>query len=96
MNQEAVLRHLSVSSPATYRIIMQGGLDESWSSRIGMRVRAGLDADRIPITTLTGEVIDQAMLLGVLNYVYDLGLPIIRVEWMDADNDNVPSERYTS
>lgn len=53
-----------------------------------MKVALMLDADQRPVTTLTGVVTDQAMLLGVLNYVYDLGMPIIHVEWLDADRGN--------
>jgi hypothetical protein len=50
-----------------------------------MQVSVTLDSEQRPVTTLTGEVMDQAMLLGVLNYVYDLGMPIILVECLDAD-----------
>ena len=79
-----LMRHLSVSSPALYRITLKGGLDETWSTTLGMKVSTTRDSDQHPVTTLTGEVIDQAMLLGVLNYVYDLGMPIMLVEWLDA------------
>jgi hypothetical protein len=37
-------------------------------------------ASQQPVTTLTGEVIDQASLLGVLNTLYDMGFPLLRVE----------------
>ena len=80
------MRHLTISSPANYRITVHGSLDENWSSRIGMNIQVKLDADRHPVTTLTGEVLDQAMLLGVLNYVYDLGMPIAKVEWINMDS----------
>ncbi len=79
------MRHLSISSPAQYTITLNGSLDENWSSRVGMKVKVRHDADRYPVTILTGEVLDQAMLMGVLNYVYDLGMPIIKVEWLDSD-----------
>lgn len=36
-----------------------------------------------PVTTLTGEVRDQAALLGVLNALYDMGCPLLRVERLD-------------
>lgn len=78
------MRQLTISSPAWYCITVNGSLDETWSSRVGMQVNIKLDTERNPVTTLTGEVLDQAMLLGVLNYVYDLGMPIIRVEWMES------------
>ncbi len=81
-----MVSQLSISSPAQYRIAVQGSLDENWSATLGMRVAVGHDRDKHPVTTLTGEVVDQAMLLGVLNYVLDLGMPIILVQWLDADD----------
>jgi hypothetical protein len=78
--------HLSISTPAHYRIAVQGGLDENWSATLGMKVAVGRDREQHPVTTLTGEVLDQGMLLGVLNYVLDLGMPIILVQWLDADD----------
>ena len=33
-----------------------------------------------PVTTLTGEVTDQAALLGMLNTLYDMGFPLLKVE----------------
>jgi hypothetical protein len=32
------------------------------------------------ITTLTGELVDQAALVGVLNSLYDMGYPLLKVE----------------
>jgi hypothetical protein len=77
---------LSISAPAHYRIAVRGGLDANWSATLGMQVAVGHDRDQHPVTTLTGEVLDQGMLLGVLNYVLDLGMPIILVQWLDADD----------
>jgi hypothetical protein len=83
-DREGALSRLTASSPACYRITVNGGLDETWSERFGMQVNVALDTDRCPVTTLTGEVLDQAMLLGVLNYIFDLGMPIIMVECLDT------------
>lgn len=63
-----------------YRITVQGQLDESWSERLGdlkiaNRVRGGT-----PIVTLAGALRDQAALLGVLNQLYNLKLPLLHVE----------------
>jgi hypothetical protein len=33
-----------------------------------------------PVTTLSGELSDQAALMGVLNALYDMGFPLLRVE----------------
>jgi hypothetical protein len=79
------MHRLTISSPAQYRIVIRGSLDENWSGRVGMHVNVNHDDNHYPVTILTGEVLDQAMLLGVLNYMYDLGMPIVKVEWIEAE-----------
>ena len=38
-----------------YRIVVQGSLDDSWSSRLGgMRIDRNIQAGQEPVTTLTG------------------------------------------
>jgi hypothetical protein len=66
--------------PAIYRINVQGRIDLNWSDRMaGMQISNSLDQTNPPITILEGEVSDQAALLGVLNSLYELHLPIISV-----------------
>jgi hypothetical protein len=38
-----------------------------------------------PVTTLTGRLVDQAALFGVLNNVYDMGFPLLSVEWLKCE-----------
>ncbi|OGN88554.1 MAG: hypothetical protein A2Y88_01365 [Chloroflexi bacterium RBG_13_48_10] len=66
--------------PAIYKISVQGRIDPNWSDRLaGMKIRNSLEQTKPPITVLDGEVSDQAALLGVLNSLYELHLPIISV-----------------
>jgi hypothetical protein len=66
--------------PATYQIKVQGRIDPEWSDRMaGMKIRNSLEQTNPPTTFLEGEVSDQAALLGVLNSLYELHLPIISV-----------------
>ena len=44
------------------------------------------------MTTLTGRLRDQAELTGLLNSLYDLHLPILSVENLDADNSRVEEQ----
>jgi hypothetical protein len=37
-----------------------------------------------PLTTLTGELDDQASLAGVLRTLYELHLPVLSVEYVNA------------
>jgi hypothetical protein len=39
------------------------------------------------LTTLTGVVKDQAALAGILNLVYDLGMPLMSVEYLGSTDD---------
>ena len=69
------------TEPVTYRIRVQGALDNSQTARItGMQVDTEAGAD-VPITTtLTGALRDEAELASVLDRLYALGLPLISVE----------------
>ena len=71
--------------PATYRIIVQGTLDKKWSDYCGgMMIEHDILLDQYPMTTLTGRLIDQAALIGVLNSLYDMGCSILFVECVEA------------
>ncbi len=73
--------HLKLWTPATYHIEVEGHLDESWYDRLGgMLIKTRQRADQSTVTTLTGRLKDQAELAGVLNSLYELHLPILKVE----------------
>jgi hypothetical protein len=73
-------------APATYRIRIQGYLDESWSGQLGgMTISTEQSVDEAPVTTLEGELVDQAALAGVLGTVYELGCPLLSVEHLAYD-----------
>ena len=77
---------LSLYTPATYRIQVQGQLDESWSSRLGgMTIGSATSPERGPVTLLEGTLLDQASLAGVLNTLYLLGLPVISVKYIETE-----------
>ena len=66
--------------PATYQISVQGRIDPDWSDRLaGMALRLTTQDGHPPVTTLDGELSDQAALLGVLNSLYELHLPVLSV-----------------
>jgi hypothetical protein len=66
--------------PATYQIRVQGRIDPDWSDRLaGMALRLTTEEGCPPVTTLEGELSDQAALLGVLNTLYELHLPLLLV-----------------
>ena len=74
-------KKLRVDSKAEYTIRISGHLDESWSDRLnGMTIKTRKTGGPKPVTTLVGLLRDQAALLGVLNTLYNLRLPLISVE----------------
>jgi len=80
-------KHLKLWTPATYRIEVEGVLDEIWADSLaGMRISSRKRADQSTVTTLTGRLKDQAMLSGVLNGLYELHLPILSVKILTEDN----------
>lgn len=82
---------LSLNSRALYAIQLQGVLDPNWSDRLGGMEVLNFGAetpDRLPVTTLIGDVADQAALAGVLSTVYMLGLPLLSVTYLGQPNSN--------
>ena len=76
---------LKLDTPARYRIRIAGSLDSSWSDDLGgMDIRNEFVADGSALTVLTGRLVDQAALFGVINYLYGLGFPLLSVEWIEA------------
>lgn len=65
---------------ATYRLKVVGHLDAHWSSWFsGMSLSYESDGT----STLTGSVVDQAELHGLLAKIRDLGVTLVSVEVLD-------------
>ena len=86
MKQSESRKSFPFDRPGKYHIRVKGFLDESWSERLGgLRITAGSLEDQGPITTLVGEVRDQAELAGVLNSLYELHLTLLSVECLNGE-----------
>jgi len=71
---------MSFSSGAYYKLCVLGYIDDSWSDRLGgMAIELAFSADKKPITFLEGPVTDQAELIGIVNSLYQMHLPLISV-----------------
>jgi hypothetical protein len=67
--------------PGRYRIRVGGRLSADWAGRLSeMSITVRQSASQQPVTTLTGELADQAALMGVLSALYDMGFPLLKVE----------------
>jgi len=77
---------LSVDRPATYCIRVVGHLDERWSNRLGgMTISVSDELGNNKVTTLSGAIVDQAALFGVLKALYDMRFPLLSVECLDVN-----------
>jgi len=77
---------LRVDKPATYCIRVVGYLDENWSARMGgLKIKSTVPEGKRAVTTLSGQIIDQAALFGVLMALYDMRLPLLSVECLAVD-----------
>jgi hypothetical protein len=77
---------LDFHAPATYRIQVRGYLADSWSDRLaGMGIARTDPQSENPVTTLCGWLVDQGALIGVLNALYSLHLPLLSVECLAAE-----------
>jgi hypothetical protein len=67
--------------PSTYQICVQGRIDQTWSHNLeGMTLSQSTVEPGPLITTLQGELRDQAALAGVLNTLYELHLTVLSVQ----------------
>lgn len=71
------------SQPSIYKIRIKGQLDSQWTDWFeGLSITLEDNGD----TLITGPVVDQAALHGLLKKVRDLGMPLISVclgNWKD-------------
>ena len=82
-SREKSFHPLTLDRPARYQIEIQGQLDESWSTHFGgMIISTQTVPDDGKITILQGIIADQATLHGILNSIRDLGLPLLKVEYL--------------
>jgi len=77
---------LHPDQPAFYRIQIQGYLEQHWSESMGgLTISITGERDH-PMTTLSGEVLDQAALMGVLNGLYSMGYALLSVEYQSLSS----------
>jgi hypothetical protein len=84
-------RSVRFDIPATYRIRAEGRPNASWSEYLqGVTIDGASEPSEKPVVTLNGRLADQSALAGLLNHIYDLGLTLLYVERLDADEGTTP------
>ncbi len=75
--------------PGIYCIRVQGVVSDNWGDYLqGMDIEIDRTEDGMTATTLAGELVDQAALLGVLNVLYNWHLPVLSVEYLGNSRSN--------
>lgn len=95
MNKDT--RRLGLYQPAHYRIEVVGHLDinkATWFDTLTIANEYGDDGG--PITAMVGEVLDQAMLHGLLTRIRDLGLPLISVTRIECHHHQAGKQTESS
>jgi len=77
-----------MDNPTTYEIKVEGSIDEKWSEWFnGLTVASDSAGDGPPVTTLTGTVIDQAKLRGIMSKLWDMNLRLISIIRIKLEKD---------
>lgn len=77
-------KSIELWGPANYIIEVEGSLSKSWGDCLaGMHSRRHTRENGSTFTTLSGRVIDQGELLGILNSLYELHLPLLSLKLLD-------------
>jgi hypothetical protein len=72
-----------------YQIRIEGQLGQEWADWFdGLSITPGENGT----TLLTGPVIDQSALHGLLKKVRDLGTPLVSVNRMETDGSSDPNQ----
>jgi hypothetical protein len=76
---------LLFDGPAEYLIRVQGKIQPDKSGFLeGMTIIPTVSEYGLPLTTLTGELNDQAALAGILNVLYEMHFPVLTVQCLSA------------
>jgi len=78
---------------AAYEIRVKGHLNKHWSDWFGgLTITNVEDGDAV----LSGEIVDQSALHGVLTRVRDLGLPLLAVKRIDPSRKDPTARTSTT
>jgi hypothetical protein len=90
-------QRVNMFDPAIYRIRINGRLGERWSEYFGAQsMSVEEDEAGLSSTTLVSVPIDQAGLVGMINHLNGLGLPVVSVECLQTLVENELSEQVNA
>jgi len=78
-----------------YRIRIHGEVETHLSDRLGgVQINRHYQDDGSIITSLEGQLVDQAALFGVLVALYNMRLPLISVECLESTREEGPLMKF--
>ena len=83
---------MNTGQPMVYQIRIKGHLGREWTDWFEGLTITALDNGE---TLLTGPVVDQAALYGVLKKVRDVGMPLLSVNRVQADQAETPDVKQS-
>ena len=84
-------QEINMYDPAVYRIRVDGKLGESWSDWFSAQsISVQADEAGLCSTTLITEPVDQSALIGIINHLNGLALPLVSVECLSASRTGDP------
>jgi hypothetical protein len=84
-------QRINMYDRAVFCIRIEGKLSESWSEYFGAQsMSVEVDEAGLSSTTLISEPVDQAALIGMINHLNGLGLPLVSVECLPTAVENEP------
>jgi hypothetical protein len=87
-------QRINMYDPAVFLIRVEGKLGESWLEYFGAQsMSVEVDDAGLSSTTLISEPVDQAALIGMINCLNGLGLPLVSVECQPASEEIKTSEQ---
>lgn len=76
--------------PMVYRIRVSGRLEPRWSESLGGLAIEVHEGEGTGVTTeLTGPLADEAALMGVLEHLYSLRIPLVGVECLGEEREGM-------
>ena len=68
---------------SSFRIVIKGRLSEGFAAAVDPAMRHSEDGSD---TALTGRLVDQSQLIGIINHLHGLGMQIIKFEVIDDES----------
>jgi hypothetical protein len=81
------------AQPMVYQIRIKGHLGREWTDWFEGLTITALDGGE---TLLIGPVVDQAALYGLLKKVRDIGMPLLSVNHVQANQADAPAVKHYS